>query len=152
VGEAGARIAGAPGPRNATARSQLTCSSKLRRSKLKPLPVTTALRMSRGPPRKFENWVSMMDTLLARDSGITLTTLDCCDLPAVPVSCQDRSKCLEAPADLSNHLHELGTGEVTHHWLASPRTQPCPACSQDVHTPCRTTSETTNHKKSRVVC
>jgi hypothetical protein len=91
---------------------RLTCSSKLRRSKLKPLPVTTARRMSRGPPRKLENWVSMMDTLLARDSGITLTTLACCDLPAIPVSCHNRSEYLDAiqhiPSQPNFMSHSIG--------------------------------------------
>lgn len=49
-----------------------TCSSKDSRSGPSS-PAHTARRMSSGPRRKLENWVSMMLMLLARDSGMSDT-------------------------------------------------------------------------------
>ena len=53
---------------------------------LREVPVRRALRMSCGPFRKLENCVSMMDTLLARATGITLAIPCCCLLGSAPAS------------------------------------------------------------------
>jgi hypothetical protein len=49
-----------------------TCSSSDSRSGPSS-PAHTARRMSSGPRRKLENWVSMMLMLFARDSGMSDT-------------------------------------------------------------------------------
>lgn len=53
--------------------------------------------MSWGPLRKLLNCVSMMDTLFARATGITLAIPACCRLAALPAPHQQHTLTLPLP-------------------------------------------------------